>query len=289
MASGAQVRIQGVRKSYGPVAALADLNLELGPGITGLLGPNGAGKTTLLRILATLLAPSAGQVQIDRWRAGNAGDRVEIRRRLGYLPQELGLYPRFTVFEFVDYLAILKELDDVADRHRRVRSALEAVELAEVAGRKIRTLSGGMRRRVGIAQAIVADPELLLLDEPTTGLDPEQRMRFRRLLASLGTHRTVVLSTHLVEDVAAVCTRVVVLWGGRVRFCGTPTELGGLAGGRVWSSPEDGRGAVASWRTESGAYRVLGPRPSPAAEPLPPTVEDGYLLVCARARQDTAA
>jgi len=289
MASGTHVRIEGVRKSYGGVAALADLDLELRPGITGLLGPNGAGKTTLIRILATLLTPSAGEVRVNGWRAASPGDRVEIRRRLGYLPQDLGLYPRFTVFEFVDYLAILKELDDPADRHRRVRAALEAVELEDLARRKIRTLSGGMRRRVGIAQAIVADPQLLLLDEPTTGLDPEQRMRFRQLIAGLGSQRTVVLSTHLVEDVAAVCTRVVVLWQGRVRFLGTPSELRQLADGQVWSSPEDGAGALVSWRTESGAYRVLGPRPSPGAEPLPPTVEDGYLLVCARTRQDAAA
>jgi ABC-2 type transport system ATP-binding protein len=193
------------------------------------------------------------------------------------------------VFEFVDYLAILKELDDPADRHRRVRAALEAVELEDLAGRKLRTLSGGCAGGVGIAQAIVADPQLLLLDEPTTGLDPEQRMRFRQLIAGLGTHRTVVLSTHLVEDVAAVCTQVVVLWQGRVRFKGTPTELRQLADGQVWSSPEDGAGAVASWRTETGAYRVLGLRPSPTAEPLPATVEDGYLLVCARSREDAAA
>jgi ABC-2 type transport system ATP-binding protein len=289
MASGTNVRIQGVRKSYGGVLALADLDLELGPGITGLLGPNGAGKTTLIRILATLLAPSAGEVRVNGWRTSSPADRVEIRRRLGYLPQDLGLYPRFSVFEFVDYLAILKELDDPADRHRRVRAALAAVELEDLAGRKIRTLSGGMRRRVGIAQAIVADPQLLLLDEPTTGLDPEQRMRFRQLIAGLGAQRTVVLSTHLVEDVAAVCTAVVVLWEGQIRFRGTPTELRQLADGRVWSSPEEGRGAFASWRTETGTYRVLGPRPAAGAEPLPPTVEDGYLLVCARSRQDAAA
>ena len=157
------------------------------------------------------------------------------------------------MFEFVDYLAILKELDDPADRHRRVRAALAAVELEDLAGRKIRTLSGGMRRRVGIAQAIVADPELLLLDEPTTGLDPEQRMRFRQLIAGLGEHRTVVQWTHLVDDVAAVCTQVVVLWQGRVRFRGTPTELRQLADGQVWSSPEDGAA-----RSPPGA-----PRPAP--------------------------
>jgi ABC-2 type transport system ATP-binding protein len=289
MVSGAHVRVEGVRKSYGGVAALAELDLELGPGITGLLGPNGAGKTTLIRILATLLSPSAGQVGVNGWWTSDLRDRVEIRRRLGYLPQDLGLYPRFTVFEFVDYLALLKELDDPAERHRRVRAALAAVELEDLARRKIRTLSGGMRRRVGIAQAIVADPLLLLLDEPTTGLDPEQRMRFRQLIAGIGEQRTVVLSTHLVEDVAAVCTQVVVLWQGRVRFHGTPSQLRQLADGQVWSSPEATAGAVASWRTESGAYRVLGERPSPAAEAVAPTVEDGYLLVCARAREEAAA
>jgi ABC-2 type transport system ATP-binding protein len=289
MVSGAHVRVEGVRKSYGGIAALAELDLELGPGITGLLGPNGAGKTTLIRILATLLPPSAGQVGVNGWWTSDLRDRVEIRRRLGYLPQDLGLYPRFTVFEFVDYLALLKELDDPAERHRRVRAALAAVELEDLARRKIRTLSGGMRRRVGIAQAIVADPLLLLLDEPTTGLDPEQRMRFRQLIAGIGEQRTVVLSTHLVEDVAAVCTQVVVLWQGRVRFHGTPSQLRQLADGQVWNSLEATAGAVASWRTESGAYRVLGERPSPAAEAVAPTVEDGYLLVCARAREEAAA
>jgi ABC-2 type transport system ATP-binding protein len=233
MTSGAHVRMEGVRKSYGGVVALADLHLELRPGITGLLGPNGAGKTTLIRILATLLAPSAGEVGVNGWRAASTRDRVEIRRRLGYLPQDLGLYPRFTVFEFVDYLALLKELEEPAERYRRVCAALEAVEQEDLARRKIRTLSGGMRRRVGIAQAIVADPELLLLDEPTTGLDPEQRMRFRQLIAGIGEHRTVVLSTHLVEDVAAVCTAVVVLWQGRVRFHGIPLQLRRLADGQV--------------------------------------------------------
>ena len=264
MASGTHVRMEGVRKSYGGVTALADLDLELGPGITGLLGPNGAGKTTLIRILATLLAPSAGEVRVNGWRAASSDDRVEIRRRLGYLPQDLGLYPQFTVFEFVDYLALLKELDDPADRHRRVRSALAAVELEDLARRKIRTLSGGMRRRVGIAQAIVADPQLLLLDEPTTGLDPEQRMRFRQLIAGIGEHRTVVLSTHLVEDVAAVCTQVVVLWQGRVRFRAPRRSCA--------SSPPTRSGARP--RTAKGRSPLGGPRPAPtgssAPSPRPP-------------------
>jgi ABC-2 type transport system ATP-binding protein len=282
--SGVEVRVEGLRKTYGRVEALAGVDLELRPGVTGLLGPNGAGKSTLLRILATLLAPTSGSVWVDRWDALSLRERVEVRRRLGYLPQDLGLYPRFTVFEFVDYLAILKELKEPADRHRRVRAALDAVGLGDLAGRRNKTLSGGMRRRVGIAQAIVADPALLLLDEPTTGLDPEQRTRFRELIADLGEQRTVLLSTHLVEDIAAICRSVVVLWQGRVRFAGTPAELRDLADGFVWSSPSTSPDAVTSWRTEAGTYRVVGPRPTPDARPVPPTVEDGYLLLTSGAQ-----
>jgi ABC-2 type transport system ATP-binding protein len=243
------------------------------------LGPNGAGKTTMLRILATLLPPTSGTARLDGWSTSHDRERVEIRRRLGYLPQDLGLYPRFTVFEFVDYLAMLKELHDPRQRHRRVREALEAVDLQDVAGRKIRTLSGGIRRRVGIAQAIVADPQLLLLDEPTGGLDPEQRVRFRQLVGRLGEHRTVLLSTHLVEDVSAICTSVVVLWHGRVLFQGAPAELRKRAEGLVWSAQEASSDAVASWRTDNGKLRVIGARPGPSATPVEPTLEDGYLLV----------
>jgi len=279
--SGVHVRVEGVRKAYGRMEALAGVDLDLRSGVTGLLGPNGAGKSTLLRILATLLAPTSGTVRVGDWDALNLRERVEVRRRLGYLPQDLGLYPRFTVFEFVDYLAILKELDEPADRHRRVRAALEAVGMADLARRKNKTLSGGMRQRVGIAQAIVADPALLLLDEPTTGLDPEQRTRFRELIADLGEQRTVLLSTHLVEDIAAICQSVLVLWEGRVRFAGTPAALRERAAGLVWTSPVTSPEAVTSWRTEEGVYRVVGPRPSPAAEAVAPTLEDGYLLLTA--------
>jgi ABC-2 type transport system ATP-binding protein len=279
MTSGMTVRAQALAKSYGAHPALRGIDLELRPGVVGLLGPNGAGKSTLIRILATLLAPGGGSVRVGRWDPANLRDRVEIRRRLGYLPQELGLYPRFTTFQFVDYLAVLKELKDPVERHRRVAAALEAVELGEVAGRKLKQLSGGMRRRVGIAQAIVADPELLLLDEPTTGLDPVQRSRFRQLVADLGERRTVVLSTHLVEDVAAVCTQVVVIDHGRVKFSGAPSELRAQAAGRVWVAGQPGPDPISSWRTETGAFRVLGPPPDPSARPTEPTVEDGYLLV----------
>jgi ABC-2 type transport system ATP-binding protein len=273
------VVFENLSRSYGSVRALDGIDITIGPGITGLLGPNGAGKTTMLRILATLLPPTSGTARLDGWSTSHDRERVEIRRRLGYLPQDLGLYPRFTVFEFVDYLAMLKELHDPRQRHRRVREALEAVDLQDVAGRKIRTLSGGIRRRVGIAQAIVADPQLLLLDEPTGGLDPEQRVRFRQLVGRLGEHRTVLLSTHLVEDVSAICTSVVVLWHGRVLFQGAPAELRKRAEGLVWSAQEASSDAVASWRTDNGKLRVIGARPGPSATPVEPTLEDGYLLV----------
>lgn len=278
-----------VSKRYGTLLALNDVTLDSGPGVTGLLGPNGAGKTTLIRMLATLLSPSSGTIRIDGLDPAHSHQRLQIRRRLGYLPQDLGLYPRFTVFEFVDYIAILKELKERRERHRAVRAALQLVGIRDLARRKIKTLSGGMTRRVGIAQALVGDPQLLLLDEPTVGLDPEQRARFRELIAGLGHGRQVVLSTHLVEDVAAICTSVVVLWEGRVVFHGAPQELRAQADGLVWSSVEPGGGALVSWRTESGSYRVIGDRPSLDATAVTPTVEDGYLLVTSRARQAVLA
>ena len=274
-----RIQLDAVSKRYGNVAALDRLSLDLAPGVTGLLGPNGAGKTTLMRILATLLTPSSGRVLADGLDPTKMRDRLQIRRRLGYLPQELGLYPRFTVFEFVDYIAILKEMNDRSDRLRKVTDALETVGLGDLADRRIKTLSGGMARRVGIAQALLGEPDLVLLDEPTAGLDPEQRARFRELIAGLGSARHVVLSTHLVEDVAAICTSVVVLWAGRALFHGTPQELRAEAEGRVWTTPQPVPGAIVSWRTETGAYRVLGPQPEGDAQPVTPTVEDGYLLV----------
>ncbi|MGH2716705.1 MAG: ATP-binding cassette domain-containing protein, partial [Thermoleophilaceae bacterium] len=250
---------------------------------------NGAGKTTLIRILATLMSPSQGRLRMDGLDPGESRQRLEIRRGLGYLPQVLGLYPRFTVFEFVDYIAILKELKDRSERHRKVRAALTAVGLEDLAKRRIRTLSGGMARRVGIAQALVDEPSLLLLDEPTAGLDPEQRARFREVVANLGDHRQVLLSTHLVEDVAAICTTVVVLWEGRVLFHGAPAELRARAADMVWSASEPVSGALACWRTESGLYRIIGGRPSIEALPVAPTVEDGYLLITSGARAEAAA
>jgi ABC-type multidrug transport system ATPase subunit len=211
-------------RRFGRTQAVVGVDLKIGPGVFGLLGPNGAGKTSLLRMLATVLQPSTGRLRLLGCDPGGAHERREIRRRLGYLPQNLGYYPGFTVVEFVEYFALLKEMPP-AQIPAAVATAVERVELGERAKSKLRTLSGGMLRRVGIAQAIVNDPELLLLDEPTAGLDPEQRVQFRAVLRELGETATVVVSTHLVEDVGAACTEVALMDRGLIVFRGTPDEL----------------------------------------------------------------
>jgi ABC-2 type transport system ATP-binding protein len=236
------VTLTGVVKRYRGTTALDGVDLSLSPGVTGLLGPNGAGKTTLLRILATVLPPDAGSVRLLGREPTTPENLAEIRRRLGYLPQEMGFPRGFTAFGFVDYLAVLKEWTDRARRHDEVRRVLDLVDLGDVATKRVRTLSGGQRRRVGLAQALLGEPELLLLDEPTTGVDPQQRVSLRQVLSRAGERSTVLLSTHQTEDVAALCDRVVVLDRGRVRFDGSVRALGrdrrraGVAGGRAASS-----------------------------------------------------
>ncbi|MGD0700408.1 MAG: ABC transporter ATP-binding protein [Trebonia sp.] len=218
------IELTSVSRSFGKNKAVDGVSLEAGPGVLGLLGPNGAGKTSLLRMLATVLPPSSGKIRLLDLDPGRTADRREMRRRLGYLPQNLGYYPAFTVAEFVEYFALLKEVPP--DRiPKAVAAAVERVDLGAKARARLRTLSGGMLRRVGIAQAIVNDPDLLLLDEPTAGLDPEQRVGFRALLRSLGEASTVVVSTHLVEDVGAACSEVALMDSGHVVFRGTPDEL----------------------------------------------------------------
>jgi len=218
------IELTRVSRTFGKNRAVDGVSLEAGPGVLGLLGPNGAGKTSLLRMLATVLAPSSGEIRLLDRDPRRTADRREIRRRLGYLPQNLGYYPAFTVVEFIEYFALLKEVP--ADHvPTAVATAVERVDLGARAKAKLRTLSGGMLRRVGIAQAIVNDPDLLLLDEPTAGLDPEQRVGFRALLRSLGETCTVVVSTHLVEDVGAACTEVALMDTGHIVFRGTPASL----------------------------------------------------------------
>jgi ABC-2 type transport system ATP-binding protein len=218
------VEVRGLVRAFRRTRAVAGVDLSIGPGVFGLLGPNGAGKTTLLRTLATLSRPDSGSLTLLGRDPADHRQRREIRQRLGYLPQTLSYYPAFTVAEFVEYFALLKEMprEQVPGA---VTRAIDRVGLAGRARSRLRTLSGGMLRRAGIAQAIVNDPQLLLLDEPTAGLDPEQRVEFRALLREIGTQSTVVVSTHLVEDVGAACTQVALMLAGKLVFSGTPGDL----------------------------------------------------------------
>ncbi|SHN44388.1 ATP-binding cassette domain-containing protein [Cryptosporangium aurantiacum] len=272
------VRATGLSLRYGRTIALNNVSFTLGAGVTGLLGPNGAGKTTLLRIVATAVNPDSGSLSVFGHDPLTGPGRLAARRRIGYLPQDPGFHRSFTAFEFVDYVAILKELTDRRRRHDEVRRALDAVGLSARRGDRIRTLSGGSRQRVALAAALVGNPDVLILDEPTVGLDPEQRMRFRELFADLGEERTVLLSTHQTEDVTSLCREVIVLDHGGVRFSGPPAELTGLADGRVWTSDARAPGALASWRTGTGMFRHVGDPPV-GAELLAPTLEDGYLTL----------
>lgn len=224
------VDLDGITHSFGRHTALEDVSLHVGAGVFGLLGPNGAGKSTLLRIMATVLKPKRGEVRLLGMNPNDSHDLRSIRRELGYLPQQFGYYPNFSVFEFIEYFALLKEMSPKRVRPA-VANAIERVGLEDRAKTKMKSLSGGMLRRVGIAQAIVNEPALLLLDEPTVGLDPEQRVLFRRLLREIGGHSTVFVSTHLVEDVAAACSDVRILNEGRVVYAGDASDLKRIGAG----------------------------------------------------------
>ena len=267
-------------KRYGRRTAVAGLSLDVGPGVVGLLGPNGAGKTTLLRMMATVLAPDSGSLRLLGLDPADPRQRAEIRRRLGYLPQSPALYPGFTAFDLVDYVAILKEHNDKEWRRTEARRVLEQVGLGDVMHRRIRQLSGGMQQRVALAASLVGRPDLLVLDEPANGLDPEQRLRLRSLISE---SRTVVMSTHNVSEVSALCHRVYVVFDGRVRFGGTPAELAGLAAGRVWEDDRQDPEAIRSWLTATGTYRHLGDPPA-GADAVDPTLDDGYLLLARQHR-----
>lgn len=267
-----------VTQRFRSTTALNEVSLRLEPSVTGLLGPNGAGKTTLLRVAATVLAPDSGGVQLLDRDIALLSERTEVRRHLGYLPQELGFPRGFTAFGFVDYMAVLKEWDDKERRHAEVRRVLDQVGLADVATKKIRRLSGGMRRRLGMAQALIGTPEILILDEPTTGLDPEQRANLRNILSGLGQRATILVSTHQTEDVAALCDRVVVMDAGRIMFDGGVIDLVQTAAGSVWMADTPDTAALAQWRTGTGRYRHVGAAPV-GAELVEPTLEDAYLLM----------
>ena len=279
--------LTSVTKRYRTVAALDHVDLALSAGITGLLGPNGAGKTTMLRVMATVLRPDEGSVRLLGRDPGDPGARTEIRRRLGYQPQEIGFPRGFSAFAFVNYMAVLKEWTDRDARAAEVRRTLGLVGLEDVATKRISRLSGGQRRRVALAQALLGSPELLVLDEPTTGLDPEQRASLRGVLADIAATSTKVISTHQTEDVAALCRRVVVLDAGRVHFDGTVPELVAIAAGKVWMASAPAPTALTSWRTASGHYRNVGEHVPPGVELVEPSLEDAYLLLRGARDDDT--
>jgi ABC-type multidrug transport system ATPase subunit len=231
--------------------AVNGLDLALDTGVHGLLGPNGAGKTTLMRGLATVTNPAGGRLSLLGHNVTGGGDLREVRRGLGYLPQHFGFYPRFTVREFVEYMAWLKEMPKTVIAGA-VQRAIERVGLADRAGSRMKTLSGGMLRRAGIAQAIVNDPQVLLLDEPTVGLDPEQRLDFRELLREIGVDSCVVVSTHLVEDVAVACTDVVLINEGRLVWQGTAAQLAQQGGTDAAGDSATERGYSALMREHRG-------------------------------------
>ncbi len=290
------VVIEHVWKRFGAHEALHDVDLRIAQGMFGLLGPNGAGKTTLLRILATMLRPTSGTVMIGAYDLSQRAQRQAVRAQLGYLPQELGFYPDLTGREFLDYIGLLKRLYDGGARRRQIAALLDVVSLTAQADDQIKTYSGGMKRRLGIAQALLGDARILVIDEPTAGLDPEERIRLRILLTQLAENRVVILSTHVVEDISQTCERLAVLDHGMLAFDGQTRQLIASAEGHTWQFlaapghpiPEQWTLISALPQRDETLYRVVGPEPhsmAPTAQPVAPALEDGYVWL----RQSSAA
>ena len=281
------LEIDDLGKQYGQHWALREFSVKLEAGLVGLVGPNGAGKTTLMRLIASLIPASQGRICWNGQELSRHGR--ELRQVLGYLPQEFGVYPDFTARQFLEYLATMKGLAKAA-RHLRVKQVLELVNLEEVADRKLKTFSGGMKQRVGIAQALLNDPLLLIVDEPTVGLDPAERVHFRTLLSSLTAQRLVILSTHIIADIEAVAGRLLILNRGRLLADTTPETLLAEALGQVWTitTNQDTAKALQSSHQVSAMVaqpggklqlRLIGAScPHPQAQAVEPGLEEAYLL-----------
>jgi ABC-2 type transport system ATP-binding protein len=280
------ISISCLTKTYGKkVQALHGVDLEIGSGMFGLVGPNGAGKTTLMRILAGLIRPTSGTVSVLGNDVRTEKGKLAVKEGLGYLPQELGLYPDLTAFEFMEYVAILKGMSDKIERRKQLTELIETVGLSGEIKRRLRTFSGGMKRRIGIAQALLGHPQLLIVDEPTAGLDPQERVRLRNLLSEMAGRCTVILSTHIIEDISQSCNDMAILNHGQVLFHGSPRGLIDNVRGKVWnvitngSKPAGSAEIVSSMQMSSGTqYRLVGDQPEEnvgtAAEP---SMEDGYI------------
>ncbi|MBN2908836.1 ABC transporter ATP-binding protein [Polycladomyces sp. WAk] len=284
------LQIHGLEKSYGKHRALKGIDLEIEPGTFGLLGPNGAGKTTLMRILTTLIPASKGRIRFGNKDWSNPEN---IRPLIGYLPQKFSLYQQIRVHQALLHIATLK---GVRDKERQVRSVLEKVNLMDQKNKKIGELSGGMVRRLGIAQAIIGDPKIIVVDEPTAGLDPEERIRFRKLLRNLGKDSIVIISTHIVEDIESTCHKTAVLYQGNVIANGTIDEIAAKAKGKVWEfslSQEEFYRSAEEWEVISShktdqmyQLRVLSDEEPPNARECTPTLEDGYLYLMKSERRN---
>lgn len=285
------IEITGLSKRYGSKKALDHVSLEIGDGLFGLLGPNGAGKTTFMRILATLLQKSEGSVMID---GILVEDRKAIRRIIGYLPQGFSFYPTLSVYEAMDYLGLLSGLTSGSTRKKLIWELLEKVNLGDCMKVNVKALSGGMKRRLGIAQALLNNPGLLIVDEPTAGLDPEERIRFRNMLSELARQRTIILSTHIVGDIENTCENLAVLKEGRLLYSGKADGLLEKAEGMVWTATvgKDVRdnlneSAAASVKLISSVQEgqliklrmLAAQKPLDSAEPAVPCLEDAYMLM----------
>jgi len=283
--------IKDLMKTYASgVQALNGVSLKIQPGMFGLLGPNGAGKTTLMKILATLLEPDSGSAEMDGLDLINS--KAKTRKKLGYLPQDFGLYPTLTAAQMLDYFAKLKGVTNRKERHSLVDALLERVNLFAERNRRLGGFSGGMRQRVGIAQALIGNPELLIVDEPTAGLDPEERARLHNLLAESAREDTVVLlSTHIVSDVSNLCSRFAVIRGGQILTATSPEAALAKLEGHIWeaSLPREqvpalkATGKIISSQMAGGATRVRmlseNGKPAEPFEPVPATLEDHYFIV----------
>ena len=280
------IEIRNLTKNYGKKQALSEINLTIPRGMFGLLGPNGAGKTTLMKILATLLQKTEGQVNICGVPVENC---KEIRKMTGYLPQDFSMYGNMSAYEALDYLAVLSGMSR-AERIRKVPEMLAVVNLTEKRRTKVKSMSGGMKRRLGIAQAIIHDPKVIIVDEPTAGLDPEERIRFRNLLCEIAKDRVVLLSTHIVGDIEATCENIAVLNQGKVCFQGKVAELLSSVEGKVYSAeiPAEELERVKENHMVTGILTtgstanvkiIAETKPFPQARPVQPEVEDAYMYL----------